>query len=279
LVYHGMKDYPMRKGCYLHVVIGIVCATIFVAGCERGNVLTIFSNHSVSKKMIFSDSFDRSNGVPGNDWTMTVESNSYEGHSGTSTTILQISDGALYGKALNMSNDSYIASLKMRASRMKEIYDTSIIPCEIEFSFMYNRGDAAMYASNVYARLLAGSNLAGEGNDGTGIVISRTYFDGHDGISRLSVVSAGSEVSYSDYVFTPNTAYRIRMIVDADTVSAKAWKSTDPEPAEWTVTSATAFSDDGDNLNFFVNLENLGSESWGSWNEVKIDDVAVWTYE
>lgn len=110
-------------------------------------------------------------------------------------------------------------------------------------------------------------------------MISRTYFDNHDGISRLSVVNGGSEAGYTDYAFATNTAYRIRMMVDAEEVKAKAWKSTDAEPENWTVTSYTSFSDDGNNLNIFINQENLGSPSWGSWNEVKIDDVSVWTYE
>lgn len=146
-----------------------ICYVVFLmSGCEQENVLTMFSDHSVSKKFVFSDDFNRSNGVPGNDWTVTVENNSYDGHGGTSVNVLQISDSMLYGRASNFSNDSYLASLKMRASRAKELYNSAVLPCDMEFSFMYNRGDGAMYTSNLYVRLVIGSNLANEGATGRG---------------------------------------------------------------------------------------------------------------
>jgi len=252
-----------------------------IVGCENEDILDVMNtenrnNYIMTPGEIFSENFDRSDGSPENGWTVDVETDTYrtEPQYSMSITHLQIDSGSLYAKGSNFTDYgvySY-ASSGMKIYRNGENYSSENLPFKMEFSFYYNWGDAAMWLSIIKLRFLLCSGLASDGSDGTGVFVTVNY---NSGVSRVGVVKNNSEVSYMDYSFNTNTWYCFKTEMYTNEMKIKVWKQTDSEPESWTVTSETSFAESGNNLNIFCYLENYGTTVYGSWNEIRIDDLLI----
>ncbi|MCP3684174.1 MAG: hypothetical protein GY861_15945 [bacterium] len=199
---------------------------------------------------VFSDDFDRTDGAPGNDWTVTREATPGGGAGG---------DWRIVSNELQM-NWSTGGLFECRCTRDNETYGANYAVQDIAFDFTFYQSPGGTGTQKL--RIVTQSNEATEGSDGIGLEIDNVA-------DTISVIRKNVVVDSTAKTITNSTTYSCRLYIDGVDAKLRVW--TGAEPDVWDID--TAATDAGDGI--FLNIWGVIGTPGANYYRININDLVV----
>lgn len=204
---------------------------------------------------LFSDDFNRVNGAPGNNWTVTTE------NADASPTYLAISSNTLYAAE---TNGTYL----FRLCRNTEDYSLAKMGYEIYLTFTYT-ATSPTANTRFFNIVFASDGSSTGGTNGTGFKIN---YD--NDVNQLSTIINGTVANSVSKSWTAGTQYKLHAIVLPTRAKCRTWAATGVEPTTtWDLDASIVANGSGNYFNLYGQLVPGGSAT----DSLTIDDISIYS--
>lgn len=230
----------------------LAALTAFFFGCNGTDILEKFEYVDT---LVFSDDFNRSDGLPWNGWQHKYHfQETYQ-----DSQALMILSNQL-ASICRASSGTYYAE-QASLYRNGEIYDETLLPVEISFTLRFNTLALWGDANKLY--LVLGSTGPSAASTGTGV-----FFDGRS--DKIGIVRDGTVSNLTPFTLNDNKTRYCKIQITPARVLTKLWETTEPEA--WNLDVPVTFKSSGDYLEVYSYIR---SDTSSLHSFLYIDDLKI----